>query len=31
LITSAGLEDWPEAPKDYVARCLVERIAQALG
>jgi phosphopantothenoylcysteine decarboxylase/phosphopantothenate--cysteine ligase len=31
LITAAGVEDWPEAAKDDVARHLVERIADALG
>jgi phosphopantothenoylcysteine synthetase/decarboxylase len=31
LITSEGVEDWPEASKDEVARRLVRRIAQALG
>jgi len=31
LITSAGVEDWPDAPKDAVARRLVERIAEALA
>ncbi|MGQ7793248.1 bifunctional phosphopantothenoylcysteine decarboxylase/phosphopantothenate--cysteine ligase CoaBC [Faunimonas sp. B44] len=27
LVTKAGVEDWPEMPKDGVARALVERIA----
>jgi phosphopantothenoylcysteine decarboxylase/phosphopantothenate--cysteine ligase len=31
LITSDGVEDWPEASKDEVARRLVERVAKALG
>jgi phosphopantothenoylcysteine synthetase/decarboxylase len=31
LITAQGVEDWPEAGKDEVARRLVERIAEALG
>jgi phosphopantothenoylcysteine synthetase/decarboxylase len=31
LITSEGVEDWPEASKEEVARRLVERIAQALS
>jgi phosphopantothenoylcysteine decarboxylase/phosphopantothenate--cysteine ligase len=31
LITEAGIEDWPEAAKDEVARHLVQRIAEALG
>jgi len=31
LITENGVEDWPEAAKDEVARHLVDRIAQALG
>ena len=31
LITSDGVEDWPEAAKEEVARHLVERIADALG
>jgi phosphopantothenoylcysteine decarboxylase/phosphopantothenate--cysteine ligase len=31
LITADGVEDWPEADKDEVARHLVARIAQALG
>ena len=31
LITEDGVEDWPEAAKDEVARHLVERIAEALG
>jgi phosphopantothenoylcysteine decarboxylase / phosphopantothenate---cysteine ligase len=30
LVTKAGVEDWPEAAKDDVARHLVERIAQEL-
>ena len=31
LITTNGVEDWPEAPKDEVARRLIARIAQELG
>ena len=31
LVTAAGIEDWPEASKEQVARQLVERIADALG
>lgn len=31
LITADGVEDWPEASKDEVARQLVARVAQALG
>lgn len=31
LITADGVEDWPEAAKDEVARHLVARIAQELG
>jgi phosphopantothenoylcysteine synthetase/decarboxylase len=31
LITADGVEDWPEAAKEEVARHLVERIAKALG
>jgi phosphopantothenoylcysteine synthetase/decarboxylase len=31
LVTSDGVEDWPEAAKDEVARRLVARIADALG
>ena len=31
LITETGVEDWPEAAKDEVAKHLVERIADALG
>jgi phosphopantothenoylcysteine decarboxylase/phosphopantothenate--cysteine ligase len=31
LVTADGVEDWPEASKDEVARHLVERIAQALA
>jgi phosphopantothenoylcysteine decarboxylase/phosphopantothenate--cysteine ligase len=31
LITAEGVEDWPEAAKDEVARHLVARIAQALA
>jgi phosphopantothenoylcysteine synthetase/decarboxylase len=31
LVTPDGVEDWPEAAKDEVARHLVRRIAQALG
>jgi len=31
LVTAEGVEDWPEAAKDEVARHLVTRIAEALG
>jgi phosphopantothenoylcysteine decarboxylase/phosphopantothenate--cysteine ligase len=31
FITAQGVEDWPEAAKDEVARHLVARIAEALG
>ena len=31
LVTASGVEDWPEASKDEVARRLIERIAEALG
>jgi phosphopantothenoylcysteine decarboxylase/phosphopantothenate--cysteine ligase len=31
LITTEGVEDWPEAAKDEIARRLIERIEQALG
>ena len=31
LITSDGVEDWPEAAKDEVARRLIARIARQLG
>jgi phosphopantothenoylcysteine decarboxylase/phosphopantothenate--cysteine ligase len=31
LITENGVEDWPEASKDEVARHLIARIAQELG
>lgn len=31
LITAKGVEEWPEASKDEVARRLVERIAERLG
>lgn len=31
LVTDSGIEDWPEASKDEVARRLVERVAEALG
>jgi phosphopantothenoylcysteine synthetase/decarboxylase len=31
LITAEGVDDWPEAAKDEVARHLVARIARALG
>jgi phosphopantothenoylcysteine decarboxylase/phosphopantothenate--cysteine ligase len=30
LVTADGIEDWPEAAKDEVARHLIRRIAQAL-
>ena len=31
LVTAAGVEDWPEAGKDEVARRLVQRIAEEIG
>jgi len=31
LVTERGIEDWPRASKDEVARRLAERIAEALG
>jgi phosphopantothenoylcysteine decarboxylase/phosphopantothenate--cysteine ligase len=31
LITAEGVDDWPEATKDEVARHLVARIVEALG
>ena len=31
LITAEGVEDWPEASKEEVARNLIARVAQALG
>jgi phosphopantothenoylcysteine decarboxylase/phosphopantothenate--cysteine ligase len=31
LVTDAGVEDWPEMPKDEVARRLASRIADALA
>jgi len=31
LVTAQGVEDWPEAGKDEVARRLIERIAQEIG
>jgi phosphopantothenoylcysteine decarboxylase/phosphopantothenate--cysteine ligase len=31
LITSHGVEDWPEASKEEVARRLIARVAEALG
>ena len=31
LVTSRGVEDWPEASKEEVARRLIGRVAQALG
>ena len=31
LVTANGVEDWPEASKDEVARHLVAKIAEALG
>lgn len=31
LVTKDGVEDWPEASKDEVARKLIARVAQALG
>jgi phosphopantothenoylcysteine decarboxylase/phosphopantothenate--cysteine ligase len=31
LVTSEGVEDWPEASKDEVARRLIERVAETLG
>ena len=31
LVTAEGVEDWPEASKDEVARQLIARISEALG
>lgn len=31
LLTEDGVEDWPEMPKEEVARRLIERIAEELG
>jgi phosphopantothenoylcysteine decarboxylase/phosphopantothenate--cysteine ligase len=31
LVTEAGVEDWPEMPKEEVARRLATRIAEALA
>ena len=31
LVTATGVEDWPEASKDQVARHLIARISEALG
>jgi phosphopantothenoylcysteine decarboxylase/phosphopantothenate--cysteine ligase len=31
LVSGDGVEDWPEASKDEVARRLVARIAETLG
>ena len=31
LVTADGIEDWPEAAKEEVARRLVERIAQEIA
>lgn len=31
LVTAAGVEDWPEAAKEEVARRLIARVAAALG
>lgn len=31
LVTADGVEDWPEAAKDEIARHLVERIAKEIG
>ena len=31
FVTASGVEDWPEASKDEVARMLIERVAEALG
>jgi phosphopantothenoylcysteine decarboxylase/phosphopantothenate--cysteine ligase len=31
LVTGEGVEDWPEATKEEVARRLVARVADALG
>jgi phosphopantothenoylcysteine decarboxylase/phosphopantothenate--cysteine ligase len=31
LVTADGIEDWPEAGKDEVARHLIARVAEALG
>jgi phosphopantothenoylcysteine decarboxylase/phosphopantothenate--cysteine ligase len=30
LVTGDGVEDWPEATKEDVARKLVDRVAEAL-
>jgi phosphopantothenoylcysteine decarboxylase/phosphopantothenate--cysteine ligase len=31
LVTAAGVEDWPEASKEEVARRLIERVVEALA
>jgi phosphopantothenoylcysteine decarboxylase/phosphopantothenate--cysteine ligase len=31
LVTSEGVEDWPEGSKEEVARRLIARVAKALG
>jgi phosphopantothenoylcysteine decarboxylase / phosphopantothenate---cysteine ligase len=31
LVTATGVEDWPEMPKEEVARRLAARIAEALA
>ena len=31
LVTETGVEDWPEMPKEEVARRLAARIAEALA
>ena len=31
LVTGDGVEDWPEASKDEVARRLIARVAQELS
>jgi phosphopantothenoylcysteine decarboxylase/phosphopantothenate--cysteine ligase len=31
LVTAEGVEDWPEASKDEVARRLIARVAEALA
>jgi phosphopantothenoylcysteine decarboxylase/phosphopantothenate--cysteine ligase len=31
LVTADGVEDWPEASKEEVARRLIERVAQVLS
>jgi phosphopantothenoylcysteine decarboxylase/phosphopantothenate--cysteine ligase len=31
IVTEAGVESWPESPKDAIARKLMEKIADALA